>query len=72
LVGALFSGSFIVELVTAWPGLGQLLFDGLRARDVWLVAGCGATGAVWLAVGTTLADVVHATFDPRILERRRG
>jgi len=39
---------------------------------VWLVAGCGATGAVWLAVGTTLADVVHATFDPRILERRRG
>ncbi len=70
LVGALFSGSFVVELVTAWPGLGRLLVDGLRARDVWLVAGCGAAGAVWLAIGTTLADVLHATLDPRVLERR--
>lgn len=70
LVGALFSGSFVVELVTAWPGLGRLLVDALRARDVWLVAGCGATGALWLAAGTTLADVVHAALDPRVLERR--
>ncbi len=72
LVGALFSGSFIVEMVTAWPGLGQLLFAGLSGRDVWLVAGCGATGAVWLAVGTTLADAIHAALDPRTLERHRG
>jgi peptide/nickel transport system permease protein len=69
LVGALFSGSFIVEMVTSWPGLGQLLYTGLMARDVWLVAGCGATGALWLAVGTTLADVVHAVVDPRTRDR---
>ncbi len=72
LVGALFSGSFVVEMVTAWPGLGRLLLDALNSRDVWLVAGCGATGAVWLAVGTTIADIVHAALDPRLLEGRRG
>jgi len=70
LVGAIFSGSFVVEVVTSWPGLGRLLFDALLARDVWLVAGCGAAGAVSLAVATTMADVVHATLDPRLLERR--
>ncbi len=72
LVGSLFSGSFVVELVTGWPGLGLLLFDALNARDVWLVAGCGAAGAVSLAVGTTLADVAHAAIDPRVLEARRA
>lgn len=69
LVGALFSGSFVVEIVTSWPGLGRLLFDALRSRDVWLVAGCGAAGAVSLAVGTTLADVLHAALDPRMLDK---
>lgn len=68
LVGALFSGSFVVEVVTGWPGLGRLLFDALHARDVWLVAGCGAAGALSLAAGTTLADVVHAALDPRVLD----
>ena len=62
----------MVELVTGWPGLGLLLFDALNARDVWLVAGCGAAGAVSLAVGTTLADVLHAAIDPRVLEARRA
>lgn len=71
LVGALFSGSFVVEVVTGWPGLGRLLFDALTSRDVWLVAGCGAAGAVSLAAGTTLADLAHAAIDPRVLEGRR-
>lgn len=71
LVGALFSGSFVVEIVTAWPGLGRLLLEALQARDVWLVAGCGAAGALSLAIGTTAADIAHAAIDPRVLEGRR-
>jgi peptide/nickel transport system permease protein len=65
VVAALFSGSFVVEVVTAWPGLGQLLHEALRARDVWLVAGCGAIGAAFLAVATLVVDVVHSAIDPR-------
>lgn len=67
IVASLFSGSFVVEAVTAWPGLGRLLVDAMYARDVWLVAGCGATGAAFLAVATLVADLVHAVIDPRVV-----
>ena len=65
MIGSLFSGSFIVEVVTAWPGLGRLMYDALRARDLYLVAGCAASGALFLAVGTFLSDVALAVADPR-------
>jgi peptide/nickel transport system permease protein len=65
MIGSLFSGSFIVEVVTAWPGLGRLMYDALRARDLYLVAGCAAAGALFLAVGTFIADALLAVADPR-------
>lgn len=68
VVGTLLSGSFAVEIVTAWPGLGQLMLEALRARDVYLVAGCAAAGAVFLAAGTLLSDAALALVDPRVTE----
>lgn len=70
MIGTLFSGSFVVEVVTAWPGLGRLMVDALRARDLFLVAGTAAAGAACLAVGTLLGDLVQAGLDPRIREGR--
>jgi len=66
MIGSLFSGSFIVEVVTGWPGLGRLMFDALIARDLYLVAGCAAAGAAFLALGTWLADMILAAADPRV------
>ena len=66
VIGALLSGSFVVEYVTSWPGLGRLMFDALRARDIYLVAGCAAAGALFLAVGSLLSDLLLALADPRI------
>ncbi len=66
IVGGLLSGSFVVEIVTAWPGLGRLMFDGLRYRDLYLVAGCAAIGSVFLAAGTLLSDVALVVTDPRL------
>jgi peptide/nickel transport system permease protein len=71
-LGSLFSGSFVVEVVTSWPGLGRLMFDALRGRDVYLVAGCAATGAVFLAAGTFVSDVLLALVDPRAREGERS
>jgi peptide/nickel transport system permease protein len=68
IVGTLLSGSFAVEVITAWPGLGKLMLDALRARDVFLVAGCAGAGAVFLAVGTLLSDVILGVVDPRARE----
>jgi len=66
IVGSLFSGSFAVEIVTQWPGLGQLMQQALEARDTYLVAGCAAAGAVFLAAGILASDVAHAWTDPRV------
>lgn len=65
VAGTLLSGSFAVEMVTAWPGLGRLMFDALRARDVYLVAGTAAVGSVFLAIGTLVSDIALAAVDPR-------
>ena len=66
IFGALLSGSFVVEMVTAWPGLGRLTYDALLHRDLELVAGCAAAGALVLSVGLLLADMAIAWSDPRV------
>ena len=65
---SLLSGSFVVEMITSWPGLGRLMFDALLARDIYLVAGCATAGAVFLAAGTLLSDLASALIDPRVRE----
>lgn len=72
MIGSLFSGSFVVEVVTSWPGLGRLMFDALKARDLFLVAGCAATGAMFLALGTLVADLLLAWTDPRVASGERA
>jgi peptide/nickel transport system permease protein len=68
VIGSLLSGSFIVEFVTAWPGIGRLMYEGLRARDIYLVSACAAAGAGFLAFGTLLGDLMLAVADPRVRE----
>jgi len=68
VIGAVLSGSFAVEYVTTWPGLGRLMYVALMARDIYLVAGCAAMGAGLLAVGTLIGDLMLAAIDPRVRE----
>jgi peptide/nickel transport system permease protein len=68
IVGTVLSGSFAVEIVTSWPGLGALMYDALVSRDLFLVAGCAGAGAVFLALGTLTADIALALADPRATE----
>ena len=65
LAGVLLSGSFAVELITSWPGLGRLTYDALIARDVALVAGCTTAGALLVSAGLVLSDVLLVLVDPR-------
>jgi peptide/nickel transport system permease protein len=66
VVASLFSGSFAVEMVASWPGLGSLMYNALKVRDTYLVAGCAAAGAAFLAIGVVAVDVAHALADPRL------
>jgi peptide/nickel transport system permease protein len=65
IIGTLLSGSFAVEVISAWPGLGTLMLGALRTRDIYLVAGCSGAGALFLALGTLLSDVALTVVDPR-------
>lgn len=65
IIGSLLSGSFVVEVITAWPGLGSLMLQALRTRDVFLVAGCAGAGALFLAFGMLVSDLALAAVDPR-------
>ena len=66
IIASLLSGSFVVEVVSAWPGLGQMTYEALIARDVNLVAGCAAAGSVFLVVGNLLSDAAVMLSDPRL------
>lgn len=66
IIGNLLGGSFAVEIVLSWTGLGHLMYQALQARDLYLAAGCAAAGALGLALGIFLADVAAALLDPRL------
>jgi peptide/nickel transport system permease protein len=68
IAGSLLSGSFAVEIVTSWPGLGRLMYEALISRDLYLVAGCAAIGATFVALGTLASDLFAAWNDPRLRE----
>lgn len=65
VIGTVLSGSFVVEIVMSWPGLGGLMYDALLARDMYLAAGCASAAALFLAIGIVTADVTLAVLDPR-------
>ena len=66
VIGGVFSGSLAVEFATAWPGLGRLMYEAVRAGDVKLMAGCVFAGGVCLAIGNLVADALRAWADPRV------
>jgi peptide/nickel transport system permease protein len=65
-LGALLSGSIIVEAVFAWPGVGTLLLQGISARDYPLVTGIVMIYTVGFMLINLLVDVLYAVVDPRI------
>jgi len=65
-IGALLSGSLLIEVVMSWPGLGPLLLEAILARDLYLVIGGVLFSTVFLAGGNLLADLLLYWADPRI------
>jgi len=66
MIGTTLGGSFVVEIVMAWRGLGDLMYQALQSRDLYLVAGCAATGSCGLAFGILLSDLALVAVDPRV------
>ncbi len=65
-VGSLLGGSVIVESVFAWPGLGQLAYQSLFARDFNLLLGIFFMSACLVVIVNLIVDVIYVLLDPRI------
>lgn len=65
-VGALLSGSLVVEVVMSWPGLGPLLIEAILSRDLYVVIGGVLFSTIFLVSGNFLADLLTYWADPRI------
>ncbi len=58
-------GAVIVERIFSWPGLGQVLLQGLQDHDVNLVSGWLLLASVGVVGVNLVADVLSAVLDPR-------
>jgi len=65
-VPGLIGGSVIIESIFALPGLGQLFYQAVMARDYPLIMGSLVLGAVLTLIGNLLADVGYGLADPRV------
>ncbi|HRS82100.1 MAG TPA: ABC transporter permease [Smithellaceae bacterium] len=65
-IPGLIGGSVIFETIFAIPGMGQLFYMSVMARDYPTVMGILLIGAVLTLAGNLMADVSYAAADPRI------
>ena len=60
-------GVVVVEVVFVYPGVGQLMVDSVRARDIPVVQGCALIFAVTYILLNLIADIVGIVTNPRLL-----
>jgi peptide/nickel transport system permease protein len=71
ILPGLIGGSVIIETIFSIPGLGQLGFESVLARDYPTVLALFTVSAVLTLLGILLSDILLAAVDPRIAFGRR-
>jgi peptide/nickel transport system permease protein len=66
ILPALVGGSIIIEYIFTIPGVGQLAFQALTARDYPVIMAEFTLSAVLTLLGLLIADVLYSVVDPRI------
>jgi len=64
--GSLLGGAVLTETVFAWPGIGRMLVDAIRSRDLPLVQGTVLFVATGFILVNLLVDLSYAALNPRI------
>lgn len=65
-LGAILTGSILIESIFAMPGMGKLLLDAINARDLPLIQGGVMYIALVCVVVYLVVDILYAVVDPRI------
>ncbi|HWO43486.1 MAG TPA: ABC transporter permease [Candidatus Eisenbacteria bacterium] len=73
LLPALIGGSVIIETIFSIPGLGQLGYESVLARDYPTIMALYSVSAVLTLIGILISDLLLSVVDPRIaFGSRRG
>jgi len=65
-LGSVMGGSLIIEIVFNYPGLGNLLFQGIIARDYPLIQGQLIIMTLAMLTANLLIDFIYIFLDPRL------
>jgi len=68
MLGVVFGGSIVIEIVFNYPGLGLTLFTASVARDYPVIQGQLLLMTLATLIANLLVDIVYGIVDPRIRE----
>lgn len=74
-LASLVCGSFIIESVFGWPGIGMFAMSAIGQRDYPIIMAYIMLSGFILVIGNLLADILYAFADPRIkrgIDRANG
>lgn len=69
LAAALLTGSFVVEVMFAIPGLGRYFVSAVIDRDYTMILGVTLVYGVFLVLFNVLTDLAYGLIDPRVRVR---
>jgi peptide/nickel transport system permease protein len=65
-LSGLIGGSFVIEFIFSWPGMGQLGVASVFSRDYPVLMGSILFSSVLIMLGNFLADISYSKIDPRV------
>jgi len=66
ILPAMIGGSVIIETIFSIPGIGQLGFESVLARDYPMIMAIATISAFLTLIGILISDLVYVLIDPRI------
>ena len=66
MLAGLFSGSLILEIIFAYPGIGRLMYEAVMQQDINLVLANTMFISFLVLLGMVISDICLALVDPRI------
>jgi peptide/nickel transport system permease protein len=71
-ISNLVGGSYVVEFVFSWPGLGQFGYEAIQKRDYPVIMGVTMLSALFIVFGNLIADLLYIVVNPQIADKNRG
>lgn len=68
LVGRLFSGAIVAEIVFGWPGMGYNAYQSILKADQPMILGFTFCVAIIYGIATFLVDLLYGWLNPRLRE----